>query len=158
MKIFIPRNISGWWLNMNINIGPATVSIPQLMILAIGLWISLAIRNSLVKAGSSKWAAAVLALPFFLICIFIAFFKYSELTLIPFIAKMIRTHFIDTTKKFQVNRDKPDPKSIALSKSRHTKHDVVIKHKNLLIDDEELNKLRIITEQNQSNPMSLDGS
>ena len=60
---------------------------------------------------------------------------------------MIRTYFLDTTKKFQINRNKLDPKIIALSKSRHTKHDVIIEHKNLLLDEEQLNKLKIITEQ-----------
>lgn len=147
MKVFIPRNISGWWFNMNITIGPVTMSIIQLMILAIGLWLTLAVRNTLVKWWSSKWAAAVIALPLFLICIFIAFFKYSELTLIPFIAKIIRTYFLDTTKKYQINRNKPDPKSIALSKSRHTKHDIIIEQKDLLLDEKQLNKLKIITEQ-----------
>ena len=147
MKVFIPRNISWWWLNMSVNIGPATISIVQLIILAFWLGITLAIRNTLIKWGASKSAATIVSLPFFLLCVFIAFFKYSELTLIPFIAKLIRTYFLDTTKKFQVNRNRPDPKAIALAKSRHTKHDIIIEHKDLLLHEAQLNKLKIITEQ-----------
>ena len=117
------------------------------MILAIGLGITLGVRNTLTKSGVGKGTAFVVALPLFLICVFIAFFKYSELTLIPFIAKMIRTHFLDVTKKFQINWDKPDPKAIALAKSRKSDHDVVIEQKDLLMDIETLNKLKVITEQ-----------
>jgi hypothetical protein len=79
--------------------------------------------------------------------VFIAFFKRSELTLIPFIAKMIRTHFLDTTKKFQINRDKPDPKAILLAKFRKTDHDKVITQKDLIINEEALERLRPISEQ-----------
>ena len=49
MKIFIPRNISGGWLNMSVNVGPANITIVQLMILALGLGLMLAIWNVLVK-------------------------------------------------------------------------------------------------------------
>ena len=147
MKIFIPRNISGWWLNMSINMWPFTVSIVQLMILAIGLWLTLGVWNMLFKSWVSKATAFIVAIPIFLICVFVAFFRYSELTLIPFGAKMVRTHFLDTTKKYQINRDKPDPKAIALAKSRKTDHETVINQKDLIMDEESLNKLRILTEQ-----------
>jgi len=60
---------------------------------------------------------------------------------------MVRTHFLDTTKKYQINRDKPDPKAIALAKSRKTDHETVINQKDLIMDEESLNKLRILTEQ-----------
>ena len=60
---------------------------------------------------------------------------------------MIRTYFLDVTKKYQVNRDKPDAKAIALAKSRKTDHDVVIEQKDLFIDQEKLNKLRSLSDQ-----------
>lgn len=60
---------------------------------------------------------------------------------------MVRTHFLDTTKKYQVNWNKPDPKSIALAKSRKTDHENVITQKDLIMDKESLDKLRILTEQ-----------
>lgn len=126
---------------------PVSVTIVQLMILAIWLWISLWVWNMLFKSWSSKAIAFIVALPILLICVFIAFFRYSELTLIPFSAKMIRTHFFDVTIKYQVNRDKPDPKAIALAKSRKSDHDTVITPKNLIIDEESLNKLRVFSKQ-----------
>lgn len=126
---------------------PATVSIVQLMILAIWLGLTLWVWNMLFKSWVSKITAFAVALPILLICVFIAFFRYSELTLIPFTAKIIRTHFLDVTKKYQVNRDKPDPKSIALAKSRKTDHEVVITPKDLVMDEESLNKLRVFSKQ-----------
>lgn len=87
----------------------------------------------------------MIVFPIFLLFIVIAFFKYAELTLLPFIAKMIKTYFLDVTKKFQINRKKPDPVGIALAKSRKTDHDVVIEHKELVIDQTKVDKLtRII--------------
>jgi hypothetical protein len=80
-----------------------------------------------------------------MIFVFIAFFKYSELTLFPFIAKMIRTYFLDVTKKFQINRLRPDPHAINLARFRTTEHDVVIQQKELLIDENELRKLESLT-------------
>lgn len=147
MKIFIPRNISGGRLKMSVSIGPLSLSIIQLMILAIGLWLTLALWNTLFKNGTSKGTAFIIALPVFLLCVFIAFFKYSELTLIPFCAKLVRTYFLDATKKFQVNRNKPDPKSVLLAKSRKTEHDVVITQKDLVMDEATLRRLRSIDEQ-----------
>ena len=126
---------------------PASVSIVQLMILAIGLGLTLWVWNLLFKSWVSKITAFAVALPILLICVFIAFFKYSELTLIPFTAKMIRTHFLDVTKKYQLNRDKPDPKVLALAKSKKTDHEIVISQKDLVMDEESLNKLRVFSKQ-----------
>lgn len=89
----------------------------------------------------------MLVLPILLLFIFIAFFKYSELTLIPFIAKMIRTYFLDTTLKFQINRDRPDPHAVILARMRGTDHDHTIEQKNLYIDKEKIKKLKVLTEQ-----------
>ncbi|MFZ5341962.1 MAG: hypothetical protein ACOZBL_05595 [Patescibacteria group bacterium] len=58
-------------------------------------------------------SAMIIASPLLIIFLFIAFFKFSELTLIPFISKMIRTYFIDTTQKFQTNYAKPDPLKVS---------------------------------------------
>lgn len=146
MKIFIPRNVSKWLFNMGITVGPITISIVQMAILAVGIGITLGVRNSLVNNGTPKATALVFSLPLFLLCVFIAFFKYSELTLIPFIAKMIRTYFLDVTKKFQVNRAKPDPKAILIATSRKTDHDIVIQQKDFQIDQKKLATLRSIAE------------
>jgi hypothetical protein len=146
MKIFIPRNISGGWLNMSVTIGPASISVVQLMILAIGLGMTLGVWNTLYKGGTSRGVAFAIALPIFLICVFVAFFKQSELTLLPFIAKLVRTYFLDATQKRQVNRDKPDPKAIALAKSRKEEQQVIIEQKWLVMDKRGLDTLNRIAD------------
>jgi hypothetical protein len=83
----------------------------------------------------------MVALPVFLLFVLIAFFKYSELRIHEFIAKMIRTHFLDTTKKYQLNRNRPDPVSLALAMARKTDHDVLIEQKDLILDTEKLETL-----------------
>jgi hypothetical protein len=87
-KIFIPRNISGGWFNMSVQMGPFSISIVQLMTLAIGMGLGIGIWNVLFKNGVDKYASFMAALPILLLFVFIAFFKYSELTLFPFIAKI----------------------------------------------------------------------
>ena len=132
---------------MSVTIGPATITVVQLLILAMGIGLSLGVWNKLVTGNVDKLIAFLFVLPILLLFIFIAFFKYSELTLIPFIAKMIRTYFLDVTLKFQVNRDRPDPLAITLAKIRKTEHDHSIEQKNLYIDKEKLNKLKVFTKQ-----------
>ncbi len=141
MKIFIPRNVSKWIFNMSIQVWPVTISIFQLIILAIWLGIWLWMFNTLYRNGVARWMAFLLIIPIFLIFIAIAFFKYSELTLLPFIAKMIQTYFLDVTQKFQLNWKKIDPVSVALAKTRKTDHDIVIIHKKNTIDHEKIKKL-----------------
>ncbi len=89
--------------------------------------------------------AIVIAIPIFLFFVFIAFFKYSELTLFPFIAKMIRTYFLDVTKKFQINRLRPDVHAINLARFRTTDHEVIIQQKELEVDEDNLRKLESLT-------------
>jgi hypothetical protein len=71
-------------------------------------------------------------LPFFVI----AFFKVSELTLVPYLAKIWRNRGLDTTKKTQTNDAKIDPLEI-LIKSSHAKYEDLEKQekKTLSIDD-----------------------
>jgi hypothetical protein len=77
--------------------------------------------------------------------VIVAFFKISELTLLPFIAKIIRTYFLDTTRKFQINWTKPDPlHTLILKMSKNEQQEIVLK-KSLEIDEEKMEKLsRII--------------
>ena len=129
---------------MNVQVGPIQISIVQLMLLAIGVWMSLALANAFIRNGASKAIAIIITLPIFLLFVIVAFFKYSELRLHEFIAKMIRTHILDTTKKYQLNRTKPDPVTIALAKARKTDHDTVIENKNLVLDQEKLERMNIL--------------
>ena len=80
----------------------------------------------------------------FIVLAIIAFFKYSELRLHEFIAKQIKTHFLDVTEKFQINYDRPDDVSIALAKARRTDHDVVITQKDLVLDKAKLERLDVL--------------
>lgn len=63
------------------------------------------------------------------IFIAIAFFKISELPLIPFIAKMIRNNFFDTKRKFQENYTRENPVDIAIKQSRAGEEKQIIERK-----------------------------
>lgn len=136
MKVFVPRNIEKWWLNMNFQIGPLSVSLVQLIILAAWIWLGLLSWNTVVKWGWGKWAATVLALVTMLPFFVVAFFKMSELSLLPFLAKLRRNRFLDTTKKTQTNDSKIDPLEVMI-KSTHAKYEDMQKQeqKTLSIDD-----------------------
>ncbi len=108
---------------MHFQLGPLTVSLIQLVLIALGAGTSLMVWNTVVKTGGSKVIATLLALPALLLFIVIAFFKVSELPLLPFLAKMRRTRFLDTTKKFQNNTQKLDPMDIMIKESHaHYEH------------------------------------
>lgn len=104
---------------MNFSIGPITVGLGQLFILVLWVAASFAIANYFIKQGQNKIVAIAFASPLTLIAFAIAFFEVSEMGLIEFLAKMIRTHFFDATTKFQVNVEKPDKIDLLL-KEIHT--------------------------------------
>lgn len=60
-----------------------------------------------------------MGLPVLLLFIFIAFFKVSELTLVPYLAKLIRTYFLDSAEKFQVNYPKDNPVDLVIKKQKY---------------------------------------
>lgn len=114
MKVVYPKHIKkGIFATMSFNVWPLTISVIQLFILALGIALSLAIFNQ-ASQGGSKMVGIVVAIPVLLIFIIIAFFQISELSLIPFLAKLIRTYFFDTPKKFQVNFDKANDVDVLL--------------------------------------------
>ena len=114
MKTYYPRNIISSWFNLHFTIGPFTISLIQMLVVAVGVAISLAMRNGLVKNGSDKLIAAILTAPIALIFGIIAFFEISELPLIPFAAKLIQTYILDEPRKFQIMIHKDDPVYIHL--------------------------------------------
>lgn len=129
MKVVYPKHIKkGIFATMSFNVGPLTISVIQLFILALGIAISLAIFNQATKWGS-KIVGMVVAVPIFLIFVIIAFFQISELSLIPFIAKLIRTYFFDTTKKFQVNFDRADEVDVLLKETHAEDQKDIITYK-----------------------------
>ena len=129
MKVVYPKNIQkGLFAGMTFTIGPLTISIIQLFILAIGIAIALAAFNTLAKAGS-KILGIFVALIILIIFIIVVFFKVSELSLIPFLAKMARNNFFDTKKKYQVNYNKENPLDILLQETRAKEEKQVIEYK-----------------------------
>lgn len=70
-----------------------------------------------------------------MIFILITFFKISELTLIPFLAKIIRNKFFDTNKKFQVNYEKTNPVEILIKESNTEVEKTKIEQKENTIDE-----------------------
>jgi hypothetical protein len=118
MKTFFPRHIDGGWLNISFQIGPFRVNMIQLLVVATGIAIALGLRNQMVKRGISKGVALVVVLPIIIIFIVIAFFKVSELSLIPFLAKMIQTNILEETKRYQGNIAPIDPAEIAFARSK----------------------------------------
>jgi len=136
MKTFFPKHIDGWWLNISFQVGPFRVTLIQLLIIALGVSLWLWLRNQMVKSGISKWIALVAVMPIFVVFIVIAFFKVSELTLIPFIAKMIQTYILDEKVKYQANTTPIDPIDIALAKSKlNVPEQIQWEQKTLKIDD-----------------------
>jgi len=126
MKVVFPKHIKKWLIaGMSFSIGPITLSIIQLFIMAIGIAAGLGIFNAVSKNGS-KAMGIIIGLPVIIIFLVIAFFKISELTLLPFAAKLIRNNFFDTTKKFQTNHVKPNPLQLMLKKiSLHEKKQAI---------------------------------
>lgn len=105
MKAVFPKNIQKWLLaGLTLNVGPISVSIIQLFVLAIGVAFAFFAFNAFQKASRVAWVfSAVFVL---LIFVIIAFFKISEMNLLQFIAKFIQSHFIDTPEKYQTNYER----------------------------------------------------
>ena len=106
----------------------------------MGIALALGVFNSFSQSGS-RTLGIIIAIPIFLIFVIIAFFKISELSLIPFLAKLIRTYFFDTTKKFQVMFERPDPIYLLIKKSSIDKPQQVIERKSSQWDKNLLNKI-----------------
>lgn len=118
MKVTFPKNIKKWLLaGMTLNLGPISLSIIQLFIIAVGVGLALAVFQSVSKSWNSA-AGIVFAIPVLIIFILIAFFKISEMNLLEYIAKLFRNKFFDTTKKFQNNFEKEDKMDILIKESR----------------------------------------
>lgn len=145
MKTFFPRNISWSRFGMNVNVWPFTISVLQLVILAMWLWLALSVWNWLYKWWTmSQWWALIVAIPIFIFFVIIAFFKISELSLLPFIAKIIRSYFLDTTRKFQIGRSKPDPLKVMIMKMKKNEQKEIILKKSQTIDTSKIDRLNRI--------------
>lgn len=117
MKAVFPKNIKkGLLAGLTFSIGPLTISIIQLFILAI--WVALALVVFSQFQESSKVIGTFFAIIIFLIFAVIAFFDISELNIVAFIAKIIQNHFFDATEKFQTMNEKPNKTEITIKKNK----------------------------------------
>lgn len=141
MKVVYPKHIKKWLLSwMNFNIWPLTISVVQLFVMAVWIAVALAVFNAFTKSGS-KFLWILFAILIFMIFVVITFFKISELTLIPFIAKIVRNKFFDTNKKFQVNFERSNPLEIMIEESKTETEKANIEQKTNSIDKEMINKI-----------------
>ena len=115
MKAVFPKNIKkGLLAGLTFSIGPFTISIIQLFILAI--WVALALVVFSHFQESSKVVWTFCAVIIFLIFAVIAFFNISELNIVAFIAKIIQNHFFDATEKFQTMTERPNKTELTIRK------------------------------------------
>ena len=114
MKTVIPKHVEAGLFDMWIDIWPFKVKMWQLFLIAIWVGITFTIMNWLMKNWLWKVPAFIIASPWLLIMLFIAFFKKSELHIIQFFLKLIRTYVINTPKTFQKNIVKPGEREIKL--------------------------------------------
>ena len=115
MKAVFPKNIKkGLLAWLTFPIGPITISLVQLFLIAIG--IALALVTFTKFQETSKVVGTFFAIIIALIFITIAFFKVSELNIVAFFAKMIQNHFFDITEKYQTMNEKPSKSELAIKK------------------------------------------
>lgn len=128
MKAVFPKNIQkGLLAGLTLTVGPISISIIQIFILAVGVAGAFLAFNQFQKA--SRVVGAVSAVFVFLIFVIIAFFKISEMNLLEFIVKFVKSHFIDTAEKYQTNYNKPSPLEIAFAKNKAQEGRVKIEYK-----------------------------
>ncbi|NCQ81942.1 hypothetical protein GW750_03955 [bacterium] len=112
-----------------------------MILLAIGAAGMLGVVNTLLKSGFNKVIAIALASPILLIFMIVAFFEVSELALVPFLCKMLRSHVFDVTKKFQCFFPKTSEERLMLQKRQYTEKTEEIHYKTNTIDKELLEKM-----------------
>ena len=132
MKVFFPQNIKGGFLSDKVPIGPIDLSIAQLGGLGLGATISMAIFGALDEAGTDTVIAVLLVSPIAIGFLLVTFFNFSEMNLFEFIAKFIRTNFIDNPVKYQVNYKKMDPIDVHIKRLKKWKKEKKIKKKEWL--------------------------
>lgn len=125
---------------MTFSIGPLTINIVQMFVLAVGVALALAAFNGLSKSWS-KALGILVAILIIVVFIVLAFFKISELWLMAYIAKLVRNNFFDTKKKFQVNYDKKSPLDISVQESKTKEEKQIIEQKENKFDKNILNDI-----------------
>lgn len=136
MKVTFPKNIKKWMLSgMSISVWPLNISIVQLLLLALGTWLALAVFSGL-KDRSGNAGALLFAIPVFVIFVVLAFFKVSEMWMLEYVAKIFRNKFFDVQKKYQINFERNNETEIAIKESEQNDSSTqVIEHKTEDIDE-----------------------
>ncbi|MCK9467254.1 MAG: hypothetical protein M0P94_02905 [Candidatus Absconditabacterales bacterium] len=141
MKVTFPKNIQkGLLAGMTLNLGPVSVTIVQLFLLAVGVGLALAIFKTASQSGSTA-AGIMFAIPVLAIFIVMAFFKISEMGLLEYIAKLIRNKMYDAPKKFQTNFEKENPVDLIIKKSQIEEKKQVIEQKDSKISKDLLEQI-----------------
>lgn len=86
--------------------------------------------------------STLLAVPIMVICVIIAFFSVSEMGLLEFISKLIRTYFLDVSIKYQVNYDKVDRMQVLLGKIKANDHEIKLVKKTSIIDKDKIKNIQ----------------
>lgn len=130
MKVTFPKNIKKWILSgMAINVWPLSISIVQLLLIALWVWLALAVFSWL-KDRSGSAAALLCAIPVLIIFVVLAFFKISEMGMLEYLAKIFRNKFFDVQKKYQINFEKDNETEIAIKEAEQNDTQTqVIEHK-----------------------------
>lgn len=117
MKVTFPKNIKKWILSwMSISVWPINVTVVQLLLVALWVWLALAIFSKL-KDNWTAWALIV-SIPILLIFIVLAFFKISEMWMLEYLSKIFRNKFFDVQKKFQVNYERNNETEIVIKEAK----------------------------------------
>lgn len=128
---------------MHLTIGPLTITLVQMFILAIGISLALVAFNT-VGGGEdgNKIVGMIIAIPVFLLFVFIAFFKISEMGLLAFGGKLLGSYFFDTTKKFQTNFKRYSTTDIIIKQSHSDEGEEVISSKKLDLEETDFSQIR----------------
>lgn len=137
MKVLFPRHIKkGLLAGIQFTFWPITVWLWQLLIIALGAAGAFGVATYFMRNEYSRVVAIIFASPIFILALAFAFFSISEMGLLQFIAKTMRTYFFDTSIKYQVNISKSYPTDILLLKRKENEKTDVINYKKSRTDNE----------------------
>lgn len=141
MKVTFPKNIKkGILAGMTLNVGPISVTIVQLFLVAVWVGLGLAVFQSVSKTWSTA-AWVIFALPVLAIFLVMAFLKVSEMGLLEYVAKLFRNKFLDTNKKFQLNFEKDSQIDVLIKKSQTREKKQKIEQKDSSLDKDVLKNI-----------------
>lgn len=137
MKVLFPRHIKkGLLAGIQFTFWPITIWLWQLLIIAVWAASSFGVATYFMKNEYSKVIAIIFASPIFLLSLAFAFFSISEMGLLQFLIKIVRTKFFDTSIKYQVDIAKPYPGDLLLLKRKENEKTDVINYKKSLTDNQ----------------------